>query len=126
MVGIDTNIFSHINMQELSNVVIVVKLYDRIVEEGELVAPKCQKQDYVNLNVCMWHFSSLHSTNQCKSFKGFIKKMRTDGLVISKQEYQTLDLANFQPRGKKVEYDHGQSNDAKTRTNHDVKKSQKA
>ena len=51
MVDIDTNIVSHIDMQELSNVAITVKLYERVVNEGVLIAPKCQEQDYDNLNM---------------------------------------------------------------------------
>ena len=59
MISIDADILSYINMQELSSVAIAVKLYNRIVEEGVLIAPKCQEQDYDDLNMCRWHFSAL-------------------------------------------------------------------
>ena len=77
MISIDADILSHINMQELSSVASAVKLYNRVVEEGVLIAPKCQQEDYDDLNMCRWHFSASHSISNYKSFKGFInKKMR--------------------------------------------------
>ena len=52
--------------------------------------------------------------------------MRTDGLKTSKQEYQALDLAKFQPSGKKADSDEVQYGDVICNVNHNENVGQKA
>lgn len=60
--NISPNVLDHVDLHGLSNESIVVKLYQRMVKEGVLVAPKCQKYDYDGITMCRWHFRASHLT----------------------------------------------------------------
>lgn len=64
--------------------------------------PQYLDDDDENINMCRWHCSLIHTTNQCLAFKGFLnKKMRTNVVTLTMQEYQAMNLAEFNPNGKK-------------------------